>query len=195
MRNGKRASTAGRGRGGLWEGCQGVRAGSPCCLQLRTPPFLPCAHPHLQSLCKCSSSNLPVVRIPPLLPTSTVASLGSLLQHPLAPCLRASATFLYLFSPALKPSHLPQLLISQRKKPKSHKGLQSPLCSGPCGLPDAVPPSLDCSASLLFLEHTGQAAAFGPLHWLFLRPSPECSPHIYLWVPHHPQAWPGVFSR
>ena len=52
------------------------------------------AHSLLQSLGKPSSANLPAVRIPPLLPTSTVATLGSSLQHPLGPCLSASATFL-----------------------------------------------------------------------------------------------------
>lgn len=129
------------------------------------------AHSLLQSLGKPSSAYLPAVRIPPLLPTSTVVTLGSSLQHPLGPCLSASATFLYQLLPALKQSHPPQLLISQMKKPSLTRvchvlqalaSVASMLLSLP---PWAAGPAL------LSLQHTRQAPAFRPLHWLFPHPA------------------------
>lgn len=143
---------------------------------------------------KSSRSNLPVARIPPLLPASTVASLGSSLQHPLAPCLRASATFLYLFSPALKLSHLPQLLIFTKEKARVSQGSAKSSVLWPRGLPEAVPPSLGCSASLPSLSSTPgkllpsglcTGCSFGPAQNVLRtyisgslvsrRPAPACS--------------------
>lgn len=149
------------------------------------------AHSLLQSLCKPSSANLPAVRIPPLLPTSTAATLGSSLQYPLGPCLSASATFLYQLLPALKQSHPPQLLISQMKNPSLTR-----VCNVLQALASVLLPLPPWAAgpALLCLQHTRQAPAFRPLHWLFPQPGPECSLHTYPWVPCHLQVCPEMFS-
>ena len=95
-----------------------------------------------------------------------MATLGSSLQHPLGPCLSASATFLYQLLPALEQSHPPQRLISQMKRPSLRR-----VCSVLQALASVASvllslPPWAAGPALLSL-HIRQAPAFRPLRWLF----------------------------
>lgn len=165
LRNEKGASTAaGRGRAGGPSGQHAKASGGVSLLSSAQNSFLlSWAHPHLRPYANPPALSTPhtlPLRIPPHLPCSAVAAPGLFTATSPSPHLPASATCLYLFSPAVQRSHPPPLISHRGKAPPVSLGSakSSVLLWPPWGL--SLPPW----AALPSLEHTGQGPAFGPWH-------------------------------